>query len=73
MKKIIVDFMESNPIIAGIIFLIIALILFVYQINKKEKYNLWSPHGLMSWKEMVGVWALILMSVIFAIILFFRN
>ncbi len=63
---------EKYPIISGIGFLIIGGILLAYKLNKKESLKeAWN--GILSWNAFISIWAVILMSFIFGLILLTKN
>lgn len=72
MFKEIVNFIDENPIISGSIFIILGLVLFAYQINKKNSFK-FKDHGLFSWKVLVQTWAMVLMLIISGLILIVKN
>ncbi len=72
MKKRIIDFIITNPLITGLIFIIIGLILLTYQLNRKKPIR-FKDSNILSWKGHVYTWAIILMSIIFGLILIFKK
>jgi len=71
-KNGLIHLVEEYPLISGIGFLIIGGILLAYQLNKKESLKT-AHNGIFSWKVFVNMWAVILMSFIFGLILLIKS
>ena len=71
MKEKIITFIEDNNIISGIIFILIAILIVVYQFNKNESYKM-KDHNLFTWKVFVNTWAIVLILLMFGFFLIFK-
>lgn len=71
MKENIVNFIDENSTISALIFLIIGIVLLIFKLTSKEKLS-FKKHNILSWKEYVYTWAVIIMSFTFALIIFLR-
>jgi hypothetical protein len=72
MKKYLNDYISENPIISGMIFFLIAFMLLVWRIYKKDRFRM-KDYSVLSWKTLVNSWALIIMLTIAGIFLIIRN
>nr|WP_298997785.1 hypothetical protein [uncultured Allomuricauda sp.] len=72
LKETAVYFMDHYPIISGITLILIGIFLLSFQLKKNNSFKM-SDHGMASWGVLVNMWALIIMSFIFGIILILRN
>ena len=72
LKETLVYYMDNFPIRSGLIFILVGMLLLRYQLKKNNSFKM-SEYGLFSWRVLVNMWAVILMSFIFGIILILRN
>ncbi len=63
---------DNYPVFSGAGFLLVAVILTAYQLKKNNSFKM-SDYGVLSWRSLVITWGLIVMSLIYGIILIFRN
>lgn len=70
MKKELIKFIEKEPIIFGIIALLIALVITFFNLKKESKS--FSEHSIFSWKVFINSWAIVVMLLAFALISFFK-
>ncbi len=66
------DFMADDPLIKGLIFILIGVGYLIYKIDKGESFNM-KDYSVGGWKALVNSWAIIFMLIIFGIILIFRS
>jgi len=66
------DYISENPIISGIVFILIALILLAWRIYEKDTFRM-KDYSIFSWKSLVNSWAVIFMLIIGGIFLIIRN
>lgn len=71
MKEKIIALIEDNNIVSGIIFILIAMLIVVYQLNKNESYKM-KDHSLFTWKAFVNTWAIVLILLMFGLFLIFK-
>ena len=64
--------MEEFPFQSGIVSIIIGFIMLYYQLKKNNSFKM-SEYGVNSWRVLVNIWALIIMSFIVGITLIFKN
>jgi len=72
MKNDIVNFIDNNPLEAGIIFMIIAILMLIYKFYKKGNVS-FKNSTLMGWKTHVYFWLIVCMSISYSLILIFRG
>jgi hypothetical protein len=72
MKKSIVDFINYSPIESGLIFLIIAVTMFVLHLYKKKTVKFWTS-SIMEWRYHINYIVIMTMSFIFGIILIIKS
>ena len=71
-KNGIVYFIENYPTESGIVFMIIGILLLIYQLKKSNSFKM-SKYNQISWKALIWTWGMILMSFTFGLILIFKN
>jgi hypothetical protein len=72
LKDFFVNTIDTYPIYSGITFLILGILIIVYQIKKNEVFNM-NKHGLASWKAFVNTWGVAIILVLWGVILIIRN
>ena len=72
MFKDIGNFIEQNPIISGLIFISIGLIILIFRLGKNNSFNM-KNHGLISWRLLVQTWGVIIMFILMGIIIILKN
>jgi|TARA_B110000090_G_scaffold207762_1_gene259913 hypothetical protein len=66
------EFIELNPLISGLIFIIVGMILLFYRLEKKNTFVM-KDYGLISWRLLVQTWGLIIMLILCGLIIIFTN
>lgn len=66
----IVELIDENNMIAGIIFIIIGIGLFFYQLSKKKPLD-FKNSNILGWNADIYTWVLIFMSIVFGLIYIF--
>ena len=66
------NFIDEDPLITGLIFILIGVGYLIYKIDKGESFRMkdFSAGG---WKALVNSWAIIFMLIIAGLIFIFRN
>ena len=72
MMRYINDFIAENPIISGIIYFLIALMILAWRIYKKDSFRM-KDYSIFTWKALVNSWAVILMLLVGGYFLIIRN
>lgn len=72
MIKEIGSFIEHNPIVSGLIFIAIGLIILLFRIDKNNSFKM-KDYGLISWRLLVQTWGLIVMFILMGIIMILKN
>ena len=72
MEKRIIDFIDTNPLISGLIFIIIGALILVYKLNKKDSVK-FGDSNILAWRAHVFTLAIIIMLFIFGLISIFRG
>lgn len=71
-KELLVYYMSEFPFETGLAFIVIGIFLLIFQLKQNNSFKM-SEYGPLAWKTLVGMWALILMSFSFGLILIFRS
>lgn len=72
MRQKLLELLGGNELLAGIICLLIAIALLVYQLKSKEKRpKFFGPYGMMEWSKYFSIWALIFIFLLYAYSLIF--
>lgn len=66
------EYVRENPIISGVIFFLIAIMLLAWRIYKKDTFRM-KDYSIFTWKTLVSTWSVIFMLVIGGIFLIIRN
>ena len=70
MKDQIISLIEENNVISGVIILIIAVLVIVFQARENNSFKM-KDHGLLSWKGFVYTWGVILSLLMIGLFLIF--
>ena len=72
MKMKIVEIIKDYPIVAGLVIMLLGLLLLLYQLDKKNTFDM-NDYNLFSWKILVNTWGLIIMFIFGGLIIVINN
>lgn len=65
-------FIETNPILSGVISILISVIFFIFRLGKNNSFKL-RDHGVISWRLLVQTWGIVIMFFLMGIIIIIKN
>jgi hypothetical protein len=71
MKEKIITLIEDNNIVTGVIFILIAILVVLYQLKKNESFKM-KDHSIFTWKVFVNTWVIVLILLMFGLFLIFK-
>ncbi len=66
------EFMDDDPLIKGVIFILVGVGYLIYKVGKVESFNM-RDYSAGGWKALVSSWAIIFMLLICGMILIIQN
>ncbi len=72
MKERIGEFLQANPVMAGLIFIIIGLIFLLFRLGKNNSFKM-KDHRYISWRLLVKTWGVIVMFILMGLIIIINN
>lgn len=72
MKEKIIQLIEDFPSISGLVLILLGLLLLLYQIGKKNTFNM-DDYNEISWKFLVNVWAVIIIFIFGGLIILLNS
>ena len=66
MDKKIGDFISENPELSGVIFIVLGILLLIYNLKRKDGFN-FEDFGFLSWQAFLSLWILTLLFLILGV------
>lgn len=67
-----IRFVEQNPIISGIIFIVLGILIIMYRLEKQDTFKM-KDYTMSTWGSLVYSWAIVIIMFMLGAYLIFKN